>query len=41
MFISGRNSDAEETEPDRDPGEHPGHLPPEPDQPGAAADPAH
>ena len=41
MFISGRNSDEEETEPDRDPGEHPGHLPPEPDKPGAAADPAH
>ena len=40
FIISGRDSNSEEAEPDRDPREHPGHLPPEPDKPGAAADPS-
>ena len=40
FIISGRDSNSEEAKPDRDPREHPGHLPPEPDKPGAAADPS-
>ena len=36
MFILGRDPDAEEAEPDRDPREHPGHLPAKCHQPGMA-----